>query len=165
MRPIERIALALGVLGLLAAAGCAKKIGATYDPFVVFPATAHWSWDEAMNRMPSDPSLAKLDIESIVRETITASLAERGYTLASQGEPVDFRVHYQLGLGQVVKPDSVEGFASLSLTLVDTQTDRAAWVGFIKTRVHVANSESERREQLRKRLDELLKDFPPSQPR
>ena len=164
MRLIERIALALGVLGLLAASGCTTKIGATYDPFVLFPATAQWTWDEAMNRMPSDPSMAKLNIEAIVRETITASLAERGYTLAPDGGPAHFRTHYQLGLGRVVKQDSVEAYASLSLTLVDTETNRSAWVGFIKTKVHIAVSESERRELLRKRLDKMLEDFPPSQP-
>jgi hypothetical protein len=165
MSRIERVALTLGVLGLLAVGGCTTKIGATYDPFVLFPATAQWTWDEAMNSMPSDPSMAKLNIEAIVRETIVASLAERGYTLAPDGGTADFRAYYQLGLGQIVNLDSVESFASLSLTFVDTETNRSAWVGFITTRADIAIPDAERRELLRKRLDKMLKDFPPSQPK
>ena len=165
MRLLERITLVLTVIALLGASGCAKKIGATYDPFVIFPATAQWTWNDELNRIPSDPSMESLNIESIVRETITEGLAKHGYTLAPAGGKVNFQVHYQIGLGQKIKQDSVKSYASLSLTLVDSKTDRSAWVGFIKTEVDIAIPEAQRRKQLRERMNELLKNFPPNQPK
>ena len=165
MRQLERNLLILAVLALLGASGCAKKIGATYDPFVVFPATAQWTWNDELNRIPSDPSMESLNIESIVRETITEGLAKRGYTLAPAGGKVDFQAHYQIGLGQKIKQDSVKSYASLSLTLVDSKTDRSAWVGFIKTEVDIAIPEAQRRKQLRERMNKMLKNFPPNQPK
>jgi hypothetical protein len=165
MRQLERNLLILAVLALLGASGCAKKIGATYDPFVVFPATAQWTWNDELNRIPSDPSMKSLNIESIVRETITEGLAKRGYTLAPAGGKVDFQVHYQIGLGQKIAQDSIESYASLSLTLVDSKTDRSAWVGFIKTEVDIAIPEAQRRKKLREQMNKMLKNFPPNQPK
>ncbi len=107
MRLLKRNTLVLAVIALLGASGCATKIGATYDPFVIFPATAQWTWNDELNRVPKVPSMETLNIQSIVREAITEGLAERGYTLAPAGGKVDFLVHYQVGLGQVIKKDSV----------------------------------------------------------
>jgi hypothetical protein len=165
MHPLERNILALAVIALLGASGCAKKIGATYDPFVIFPATAQWTWNDELNRIPKDPSMEALNIQSIVREAITEGLAERGYTLAPSGGNVDFRVHYQIGLGQKIEQDSVKSSASLSLTLVDTKTDRSAWVGFIKTGTDIAAPEAQRRKRLREQMNKMLKKFPPNQPK
>jgi len=164
MRLLKRNILALAVIALVGASGCAKKIGATYDPFVIFPATAQWTWDDELNRIPKHPSMETLNVQSIVREAITEGLAERGYTLAPAGGKADFRVHYQIGLGQIIDQDSVKSYASLSLTLVDTKTDRSAWVGFIKTDVNIATPEAQRRKQLRERMNKMLKNFPPNQP-
>jgi hypothetical protein len=165
MRLLERITLVVAVVALLSSSGCAKKVGATYDPFVLFPATAQWAWDEALNQLPDDPSITALNIRTLVRETITEGLATRGYAMAPQGGKVDFRVHYQVGLGKIIKPDSVEGYGSLSLTLVEVSTNRDVWVGFIKTDVDVSTSEAERRKRLQKEVNKMLKDFPPSQPK
>jgi hypothetical protein len=165
MRLFKRSTLVLTAIALLGASGCAKKIGATYDPFVIFPATAQWTWNEELNRIPGDPSKEALNIRSIVRDTITEGLAKRGYTLAPAGRTVDFRVHYQLGIGQKIEQDSVKSYASLSLTLVDTKTDRSAWVGFIKTDADIAIPEAKRRQRLREKMNEMLKDFPPNQPK
>jgi hypothetical protein len=105
-----------------------------------------------------------LNIQNIVEEAIAEGLAKRGYTLAPAGGKVDFRVHYQLGLGREIKQDSVKSYASLSLTLVDAKTDRSAWVGFIKTGAGIAAPETQRRKKLREQMNEMLKNFPPSQP-
>jgi hypothetical protein len=165
MRLLERSTLVLTVIALLGASGCAKKIGATYDPFMVFPATAQWTWNDELNIIPDHPSMKTLNIQSIVREAITEGLANRGYTLAPAGEKVDFRVHYQVGIGQKLKPGSVKSYASLSLTLVDTKTDRSAWVGFIKTDADIATPEAQRRKRLREQMNKMLKNFPPNQPK
>jgi hypothetical protein len=164
MHLLERNILVLAVIALIGVNGCAEKIGATYDPFEIFPATAKWTWDEQSNRIPKHPAIESLNIENIVREAIIEGLAERGYTLAPAGEKVDFRAHYQIGLGQKISQDSVKSYGSLSLTLVDANTDRSAWVGFIKTDADIAIPETERRERLREQMNEMLEDFPPNQP-
>jgi hypothetical protein len=163
MRLLERNTLALVVIALFGASGCARDIGATYDSFVLFPATAQWTWNEAMNRAPSDPSLKTLNIEGMLRETITEGLANHGYTLAPADGKVDFRIHYQIGIAQNIKKNSIKSYASLSLTMVDTKTDRSAWVGFIKTEADISMSDAERRERLRKQVDKMLENFPPNQ--
>ena len=165
MRLLVRITLVLTFIALLSASGCAKRIGATYDPFLMFPATAQWAWDEGMNRIPEDPSMASLNISTLVRETITKGLARRGYQMAPEGGKVDFRVHYQVGIGRRVKTSSVTAYGSLSLTLVDASTDRDAWVGFVKTDVDVSVSEADRRQRLQKKIDKMLRKFPPAQPK
>jgi len=163
MRSLKRITLILAVLLLLSASGCGRKrVGATYDPFVIFPATAQWAWDEGMNRLPTDPSTVELNLRAVVRDVITEGLAKRGYTMAPEDGKVDFLVHYQVGFGKRIGPDSVKGFGSLSLTLVDVSSNRDAWVGFIKTEVALALSEQDRRRRLQKRVDKMLRKFPPS---
>ena len=164
MRLLKRITLVLTIIVLFSFIGCGKKrIGATYDPFVIFPATAQWTWDESLNRSSSDPSLTPLKVRPLLREAVTEGLARHGYTLAQEGEKVDFRIHYQLGIGRKIERDSTQGYASLSLTLVEASTDKKAWVGFVKTDADVTLSETDRRNRLQKQIDEMLKDFPPSQ--
>jgi hypothetical protein len=165
MRLLDRSTFLLAVIVFLGVSGCGPKIGATYDAFAIFPATAQWTWNEGLNRFPKNASMETLNIESIMRESITESLTERGYTLAPAGGKVDFLVHYRVGLGQVIKKDSVESYGSLSLTLVDTTTDQSVWEGFIKTEADIAISEAERRKRMQERMNEMLKDFPPNQPK
>jgi hypothetical protein len=165
MQLLKRHILVLAVIALLGAGCSAKKIGATYDPFVIFPATAQWTWNTELNRIPKDPSMETLNVQNIVEDAIAEGLAKRGYTLAPADGKVDFRVHYQLGLGREIKQDSVKSYASLSLTLVDAKTDRSAWVGFIKTGADIAAPEAQRRKRLREQMNEMLKDFPPAQPK
>jgi len=163
MRRLKRITLILAVLVLLSAAGCGRKrVGATYDPFVIFPATAQWAWDENMNRLRTDRSMDELNLHTVVRDVITEGLAKRDYAMASEGGKVDFLVYYRVGLGKRIGPDSVKGFGSLSLTVVDVSSNRDVWVGFIKIEVDLALSDKDRRRRLRKRVDKMLRKFPPS---
>ena len=166
MRLHKRISLLIVAVALLGATGCApKRIGAAYDPFFLFPATAQWAWDEGLNRIPNDPALTELNIRRIVRDLITEGLAERGYTMAPKGGEVDFRIHYEIGIGRRIEPGSVEGFASLSLNFVDVATDRDVWLGFVRTEVAIAITEAERRKRLRSRIEKMLGKFPPNQPK
>jgi len=165
MHLLKRNILVLAVIALLGAGCSAKKIGATYDPFVIFPTTAQWAWNTELIRIPKDPSMKTLNVQDFVQEAITEGLAKRGYTLAPAGGKVDFRVHYQLGLGREIKQDSVKSHASISLTLVDAKTDRSAWVGFIKTGTDIAAPEAQRRKRLREQMNKMLKNFPPTQPK
>jgi hypothetical protein len=164
MRLQKRITFALAVFVLLSASGCReKRIGATYDPFAIFPATAQWAWEEELNRLPTDPSMAELNIRVLVEEAITKGLAKRGYEMAPEGGEVQFLIHYQVGIAKRIEPNSVQGFGSLSLTLVDPTTNRDVWVGFVKTRADITLSESARRKRLQQQVDTMLKKFPPSQ--
>ncbi len=162
MRLLKQITLLITVIALLGCLGCAKNIGATYDPFFLFPATAQWAWDEDLNRVPDNPSIMALNIPTIVRELITEGLAKRGYVMVPNGTKVDFRVHYQIGLGRKVTASSVTGYGSLSLTLVDDTTNRDVWLGFVKTETDVSMPEAERRKRLKKQINTMLKKFPPS---
>jgi hypothetical protein len=161
---LKRITLVLAAIALLSSFGCGpKRTGATYDPFVVFPATAQWAWDEGLNRVPADQSITDLNIRNIVRDIITKGLAKRGYSMAPEGGKVHYRVHYQVGIGKRIEKTSVKGYGSLSVTLVDASTDQDVWVGFVKTESNVSLSETERRKGLQKRVDKMLGKFPPSQ--
>jgi hypothetical protein len=163
MRLLKQITLLLAIIALLGGLGCAnKRIGATHDPFFVFPATAQWSWDEHLNLVPDNPSIVALNVPAIVRELITEGLEKRGYVMVPKGTKVDFRVHYQVGLGQRGTASSVKGFGSLSLTLVDDTTNRDVWVGFVRTESNVSRPESERRKRLKKQINTMLNKFPPS---
>jgi hypothetical protein len=161
---LKRITLVLAAIALLSSFGCGpKRTGATYDPFVVFPATAQWAWDEGLNRVPADQSITDLNIRNIVRDIITKGLAKRGYSMAPEGGKVHYRVHYQVGIGRRIEKKSVKGYGSLSVTLVDASTNQEVWVGFVKTESNVSQSETERRKGLQKRVDKMLGKFPPSQ--
>jgi hypothetical protein len=165
MRLQKRIPLVLAVFVLFSSSGCGeKRIGATYDPFAIFPATALWAWEEELNRLPTDPSMTELNIRTLVEEAIVKGLAKRGYEMAPEGEEVQFLAHYQVGIAKRIEPNSVKGFGSLSLTLVDPATNRDVWVGFVRTRANVALSESDRRKRLQGQVDKMLRKFPPSQP-
>jgi hypothetical protein len=143
---LKRITLVLAAIALLGSFGCGpKRTGATYDPFVVFPATAQWAWDEGLNRVPADQSITDLNIRNIVRDIITKGLAKRGYSMAPEGGKVHYRVHYQVGIGKRIETTSVKGYGSLSVTLLDASTDQDVWVGFLKNESNVSLSETERR--------------------
>ena len=164
MSLLKRIAFVLATLALLSASGCGpKNTRATFDPFATFPATAQWAWDEGLNRLPTDQSISELNIRAIVRDVITEGLAKRDYTMASGGAKADYRVHYQVGIGQKINQTSVKGFGSLNLTIVSAKTNQEVWVGFIVIESNVSLSENDRRKRLQKRVDKMLKKFPPSQ--
>ena len=161
---LKRITLVLAAMAVLSSSGCGpKRTGATYDPFATFPATAQWAWDEGLNLLPVDPSISNLNIRTIVRDVVTEGLAKRGYTMAPDGGKVDFRVHYQVGIGTKVDQTSSKGYGSLNLTLVNATTNQEVWVGFVRTESDVSLSEKDRRKRLQKRVDKMLREFPPSQ--
>jgi hypothetical protein len=161
---LKRITLVLAAMAVLSSSGCGpKRTGATYDPFAIFPATAQWAWDEGLNRLPVDQSISDLNVRTIVRDVVTEGLAKRGYTMASDGGKVDFRVHYQIGIGTRVDATSAKGYGALNLTLVNATTNQEVWLGFVRTESDVSLSENDRRKRLQKRVDKMLRKFPPSQ--
>jgi hypothetical protein len=149
---------------LFAAGGCAKNVGATFDPLAIFPAQSEWVWDEAASRMPNDERLEQLNVSSIIRDTAAVAFAARGYTQAPAGSDAPYRLSYELGLGRVIEATSARGFGSLSMTLSESKSKRRVWVGFIRVDVDTSMTESERRERLQGEMHKMLEEFPPSQP-
>jgi hypothetical protein len=158
-------AITLGLL-LIVASGCAsKKIGSTYDPLAIFPAQATWNWDPSEIQIPSDERLGQLNINAIVRDSIAEGFAERGYTEAPAGTKARYLLSYEVGIGRRISETKAEGFGSLSVSLNEADSKRRVWLGFVKVDIDTSRTEAERRDVLRKDLAEMLKDFPPSQPK
>jgi len=162
MSPFKALALSLC---LAVALGCAKTVGSTHDPLAIFPAQATWVWDEAANRMPSDERLRVLNIDAIIRDTTAEGLAARGYTQAPAGSPAPYLLSYEVGIGRLITTTSASAVGTLSLSLVESESKRRVWVGFIKVDVDTSLTEAQRRERLQGEMQKMLKDFPPSQPK
>jgi hypothetical protein len=65
----------------------------------------------------------------------------------------------------MISTTSASAVATLSLSLVESESKRRVWVGFIKVDVDTSLTEAQRRERLQAEMQELLEDFPPSQPK
>jgi hypothetical protein len=152
-------------LCLVVAFGCAKTVGSTYDPLAIFPAQATWAWDDAANRMPSDETLHVLNVDAVIRDTTAEGLSARGYAQAPAGSPAPYLLSYEVGIGRMISTTSASAVATLSLSLVESESKRRVWVGFIKVDVDTSLTEAQRRERLQAEMQELLEDFPPSQPK
>jgi hypothetical protein len=59
--------------------------------------------------------------------------------------------------------DNSRTMASLSFTLVDSETNHRVWMGFVRTDVRMGLSEEESDERMHKALAKLLAEFPPAQ--
>ena len=160
MSPFKALAFSLFLVGAL---GCAETVGSTHDPLAIFPARATWVWDEAANRMPPDERLRILNIDAIIRDTTAEGLAARGYTQAPAGSPAPYLLSYEVGIGRLISKTSASAVGTLSLSLVESESKRRVWVGFIKVDVDTSRTEAQRRERLQGEMQKMLEDFPPSQ--
>jgi hypothetical protein len=162
MNSVKTITLVL-LFGL--ATGCAKNVGSTYDPLAIFPAQATWSWDPTEIIIPSDERLDTLNINEIVRESIVEGFAERGYTEAPIGSKAPYLLAYEIGIGRTITRTRATAIGSLSVSLVESNSNRRVWVGFIRLDVDTSRTEAERRDLLRREVRNMLRSFPPSQRR
>ena len=72
---------------------------------------------------------------------------------------------YEVAVGRVISQRETRGVGSVSLTLVETAFDNRVWVGFIRADVDMSLSEAQRRERIGNEMHNMLRDFPPGQPR
>lgn len=166
MDVLRRI-LALGI-ALAAAASCATDdvgttgVGATFDPLTTFPASATWAWDEARNRLPDDDRIRRLDFDAIIKEVVPGEFAARGYVQASAAGP-DYLLSYDLRMNTWISQTEARSVGSLSLLMVEGDSGRRVWLGFIRAEMDMSNTRESRKAFIAKELRKLLKDFPPSQ--
>jgi hypothetical protein len=166
MEVLRRI-LALGI-ALAAVSGCATDdthstgVGATFDPLTMFPASATWAWDDAANRLPKDERIRSLDFDAIIKEVVPDEFAARGYVQASAAAP-DYLLSYDLRMNTWISQTEARSIGSLSLLMVEAESGRRVWLGFIRAEMDMSNTRESRKEFITKELRKLLKDFPPSQ--
>ncbi len=158
---------ALGIV-LLVAGACATddaaNVGSTYDPLTAFPARATWSWDETMNRLPDDDRLQPQDLDGTIKELAASEFGARGYTEAPSG-PVNYRLSYDLRIHTWRSQTDALSIGSLSILMVDAVSGRRVWLGFIRADIDRSLTPEQRKERLRQEMREMLKTFPPSQPK
>jgi len=150
---------------LASLAGCASdgiEVSTTYDPLTSFPAQASYAWDDRANKLPSDPRIAELDLDPLVKAAAEDEFAARGYRAVASGTP-DYRLSYELVVHTWIGVDNSRSVGSLSLLLVEADTGRRVWLGFGRAEVHVGLTRAERTKRLRDALANMLEKFPPAQ--
>jgi hypothetical protein len=159
------IVSALPVLLFVHLAGCSSDgidVSTTFDPLTSFPTQASYAWDDLANKLPKEPRLQPLDLDSLIKEAANAEFAERGYRAVASESP-DYRLSYELVVHTWIGPDNSRSVGSLSLMLVEAGTNRRVWLGFGRAEVHVGLTREERTMRLREAMAGMLEKFPPAQ--
>ena len=149
----------------LALLGCASDpidVSTTFDPLTRFPAQATYLWDETASRLPDDPRINQMDMDSLIREAADAEFAARGYRPSTSGS-AHYKISYDLTVHTWYGADNSSSLGSLSLWLADAASKRRVWMGYVRAEVHVGLSRAERLARLRGALARLLEKFPPAQ--
>jgi hypothetical protein len=92
---------------------------------------------------------------------VTGELAARGYREAPEGQPSNYLLSYQLSVATRIRPEESFSIGSLSLLLVEADTGRRAWMGYLRAQIDPNLSDEERRERMHKEVGRLLEKFPP----
>jgi hypothetical protein len=156
---------ALLLLVILFGAGCSSnriETSTTFDPLTNFPAEATFLWDDRANRFPKDERLQALNLESTIKGLANEEFAKRGYRLASSSK-ANYHLSCQLVVNTWIGADNSTSLGSLSLLLVEANTNRRVWLGFARAEVHVGLSDAERQARLREAIATMLEKFPPAQ--
>jgi hypothetical protein len=151
------------VLCLAVCVACASnklETSTSFDPLAQFPDEATFSWDDAANRLPSNESLAALDLDPLIREAANAEMAKRGYRMVSSGS-ADYQLSYELAVNTWIGADNSSSVASLSLLLVDAKRGNKVWLGYGRAEMNVNISRDERLARLRSAAAKMLAKFPP----
>jgi hypothetical protein len=159
------LVLALSVVFLVPLVGCKSDdldVSTNFDPLTSFPTQATYAWDDAANKLPKDPRLAPLDLDSLIKEVADQEFSRRGYRPVATGSP-NYRLSYELTVYTWHGPDMSRSVGSLSLLLVEDATNRRVWMGFARAEVHVGLTREERKNRLREVLARMLVKFPPAQ--
>jgi hypothetical protein len=161
----DRCHLIASSLVLLLLASCASdniKASTAFDPLTPFPPQATYTWDAAANRLPKDPRLEELDLDTRIAEAANEEFSLRGYRPAAAGSP-DFRLSYQLAIHTWIGGGNSKSVGSLALTLNEAGSGRRVWMGFARAEIHVGLTDTERKERLRTVVARILEKFPPNQ--
>lgn len=156
-------ALLLAVL-----AGCASdvSVGTAYDPLTVFARDGGFAWVEGSGLIPAE--LAHLELAELLPAAVETALQRRGWRKVTP-EEADLLVSYEVGVNTIVEIASPgsgsssrsRALGSLTVTLLDPESRRHLWVGFVRAQVNPSLSRDERRARLDSVLRDLFKEFPP----
>ncbi|HEY8156455.1 MAG TPA: DUF4136 domain-containing protein [Myxococcota bacterium] len=160
---LGRLSLALAIpLALLGCASDGVDVSTTFDPLTPFPAQASYLWDDAANRLPDDPRINQMEIDSLIREAANNEFAKRGYRLSTTAS-AHYKLSYDLAIHTWYAANNTSSLGSLSLWLTDAATRRRVWMGYVRAEILVGLSREERLARMEKALARLLEKFPPSQ--
>ena len=165
--PVLRAIWIGGVTCALLSAGCATddlNIGATFDPLTPFPATAVWSWDDAANKLPKDDRIDGVELDRTLKSAIASEFALKGYT-ESTGGKVQYVLSYEVGIHTWMSRSESRAFGTLSVLMTEAANRRKVWLGFLRIQIDMSLTQAQRDQRLREKIAEMLKNFPPSQPK
>ena len=94
----------------------------------------------------------------------SARSRRKGYQETKSGD-VNYLLSYEVGVNSWISRTDARSVGSVSLSLVDAAYRRRVWLGFVRAEVDTSLTRQERTQLFREELREMLKDFPPSQPR
>jgi len=160
----RRLAAASACLAALAS-GCASDgidVSTTFDPLTPFPRQATFVWDRAANQLPDDPRIRQLGTAELIEEAANAEFAARGYRVVTSGA-ANFKLSYDLAVHTWYGPDNSQSQASLSFWLVDSQSRRRVWMGYVRAEIYAGLTREERLKRMREAMARLLEKFPPSE--
>jgi hypothetical protein len=155
----------LSVVFLVHLAGCASdgvEVSTTFDPLTSFPPQATYAWDDHANKAPKEPRLQALDLDSLIKEAANEEFAAHGYRPVASGSP-NYRLSYEFAVNTWIGADNSRSVGSLSLLLVEAETNRRVWLGFGRAEIYVGLTHEERKKRLREAMARMLERFPPSQ--
>ena len=131
-----------------------ELVNVTFAPSVETDHYATWDFDLAACRDTGDPRVDDAFVRAHLLAAIRDELEARGYA-RKPGEPVDFRVSYELWIDEG-GPDAVEERGRGRILVRDVATGRFVWRGERKARIVRPTSTEERVERIRLFARELL---------
>ena len=155
----------LAAVFLVMLAGCRSngvEVTTSFDPVATFPSQATFTWDDGASKLPDDPRIRELNLDSLIKEAANGAFGVRGYRRVAAA-PADYRLVYEVGENRWHGPEGTTSIFSVSLRLIDAKSNRHVWFGFGRAEVHAGRTREERAQRLREAMDRMLASFPPSQ--
>ena len=144
----------LGVVALVALAGCGITVDTEWDRSASFAQLRTYAWEEAEPPPGSRPVIESVRDDTVIRTTVERELAARGYEKTFTGTP-DFVVDYRVVIANPNYP-----YGTLVLTIRDPSTLQQLWSGSAKNVIDPGDrkaTDANTREGIRK----MLSRFPP----
>lgn len=185
------VALAAAALAVVGAGAAGKiKVTVQQDKDYQFGTRRTWAWhpeqpgEVKILVAMGDPAKIKAKFDPMIRPSIEAEMAKRGFTQAP-ADKADFHVCYYLLVGPDVTsqyhgqfvgaipqwglPDFLQSTSSLTVVpqgslIVDvasTELKAVVWRGVAAAEIDGTAKDAERQDRINRGLEEMLKKFPP----
>jgi hypothetical protein len=180
----------ISVLFVMAVSGCTKmEISSDYDPSVNFTAYATYQWISNTQEYQGTAHIKKEVFESRLFPIVEKELSTKKYTIDTTGKP-DLLLRYHLTVkrevtvsdlrdtyypatsesqsmrGQLVSrggPGASNSFdkGTLILDFVDPKSKELVWRGTAAAKVHLYESDEEKKKTIAKAVKLIFQQFPP----